>query len=82
MAPFSPLTLRSKTAGPLKSVFPPEVWIAAEIALKKAYLKPEPRPHGQMPKPGFGMDPFPGQPELPSDSDSKCSALGEGGGWW
>lgn len=51
---------------------PPEVWIAGEIALKKAYLKPEHFPQGQIPKPGFGLDPFLGQLELtlksPSDS--------------
>ena len=43
---------------------PPEVWIAAEIALTKAYLKPEHLLQGQMPKPRFGMDPFLGQLRL------------------
>lgn len=43
---------------------PPKVWIAVEIALKKAYLKPEHLPQGQIPKLGFGMGPFPGQLRL------------------
>lgn len=47
-------------------MFPPsaEVWIAAEIVLKKACLKPEHLLLGQIPKPGFGMDPFLGQLRL------------------
>lgn len=40
------------------------MWIAAEIAPKKAYLKFEHFPQGQIPKPGFGMDAFLGQLKL------------------
>lgn len=40
------------------------MWIAAEIALKKAYLKSEHFPQGQIAEPSFGMDPFLGQLKL------------------
>lgn len=59
-----PIDIEIKDGRTSEISVPLEVWIAAEIALKKAYLKPEPLPQGQMPKPGFGMDPFPGQLRL------------------
>lgn len=43
---------------------PSTVWIAAEIALKRAYLKPEHLLQGQIPYPSFGLDPFLGQLRL------------------